>query len=144
MKIIGFSSALNVIILLSLLTFTLYLVDNGGTNYSTPFLSLVGSVNEPGSGQDGQLAGLNTQLLAVFAVLGFGGLVAGVLSAFSIGFPNPYVIFAPVAYFVMGFFFFPLNLLNNNSGLPAEIRAMLVFLISSIMLFAVYDLSRQR
>jgi hypothetical protein len=59
-------------------------------------------------------------LILTFAIILGVGVTLGVLS-----FPNPYLLFAPMAIFLIGFFAFPIGIFNEVGGLPIEVSGFI-------------------
>jgi len=59
-------------------------------------------------------------LLFTFVVIIGVGTTIGLLA-----YPNPYILFAPMAIFLIGFFSFPIGIFNEANGLPVEVSGFL-------------------
>lgn len=129
-----------IIFLMFSMSFGIYLIDpcNGSL-----FVNIITGNNAYGcqrlnpadTAQNGTIAGVNNQLVGIFASLGILG--GGALIAFSVAFPNGYAIFAAAAYFLLGGATMPINLFNPNSGLPTEVRLFFIAVFSLLNVFAV-------
>ena len=58
-------------------------------------------------------------LFTIVLIIGVGTTI-GLLA-----FPNPYLLFAPMAIFLLGFFTFPIGIFSETNGLPVEVSGFL-------------------
>jgi hypothetical protein len=76
-------------------------------------------------------------LLFTFIVIIGVGTTIGLLA-----FPNPYLLFAPIGIFLLGFFTFPIGIFSETNGLPVEVSGFITVFFTVAYAFAILGFIR--